>query len=196
MSLFRKLLQKNERKGSGSTGYRSVIDNIKDDTEGAVTFLHNTANEDAVNSIINDGFLYADNLHTTADRFTRLDDISMSRWEQERNFYGPYTVVIQISNETYEKLMNNKKYAEKQLLPEHLLSVEREFNKDEGEFVYRLPNKFVKGYINRETGEFHPNPDFDPSYFDENTAQRNYSHWDFNQERVIIYKPADVSALM
>lgn len=54
---------------------------------------------------------------------------------------------------------------------------DRYYDEDEyNDYVYTLNEKFVKGYVDRNTGKFYSNPNFNPSYFDEICVNTQETH--------------------
>ncbi len=162
-------------------GYRSVMDALNG--KGNMrTFLHNTNDQDAANSIINNGFRFAERLGYTTDIISGSDNIDLHNWDKDRNYYGPYTVIIQVDDGVYERLVSDESISKRGLDPEHVLSKDRYYDDDEYEdYVYTLNEKFVKGYVDRNTGKFYSNPNFNPSYFDDAMIEGK-SDWNPNKE--------------
>jgi len=158
-------------------GYRSVLKILSedDDLESKTTFLHNIPDLDTAKRILNEGFEFMSDMANTADNINKADEVSLAYWESMRKPYGDYTLIIQIGNDVYTTLLNDNELILRQLKPEHILSKDRRYDEDESDYVYRLNEKFVKGYIDRKKGEFYRNPNFDPSYFDESMKDKDWN---------------------
>lgn len=141
-------------------------DNIQNfilmDEETEVLFVHYTRNEDIAQKICDEGFIFVDSFHKTAERVTsdRLDFVYKHHL---RSQFGKYVVIIAIGKELYNHYQNIIKQSNKVLTVEQIISKKQESNEDSDE-VFWLPNAFIKGYVNSESGEIHINNSFNPKF--------------------------------
>lgn len=136
----------------------SVLKNFKD----CYFFLHNTKEFSAVESIMNEGFIFENQLSHSTDRINPNEPIEITYFFFQRKDYGNYTMVIAIPKATYDG------YSEAALLNdtvlEEILTITDPYYSDNDELVYTLPPKHVLGYFNIKTSEFYQNRNWDPFY--------------------------------
>jgi hypothetical protein len=122
-----------------TTDYRELINFICEANEYS-NFLHTTNIVEKAKSICENGFQFK-NFNKTTDYVCDRD--SLAYLLNMRKAYGNFTVIIQISN----KITNCEAICEKEY-------------DEEGEEVFILPPKYIKGYYDRITNEIFANPLF------------------------------------
>ena len=81
-----------------------------------------------------------------------------------RRQFGKYVVVLAIGKEIFNHYINEIKQSNKILNIEQVISTKLHESDDNTEDVYKLPNAYIKGYVNSETGEIFENSNFNPQY--------------------------------
>lgn len=126
-------------------------------------FIHYTREEVVAKRIFDEGFIFADSFHKTAEAVT-TDQINLVYKHYLHKNYGKYVVVIAISKDIFNYYTNEIGKTKKVLNVEQLLSEIGPSINDNDDEVYLLPKQFIKGYINLETGETIKNANYNPSY--------------------------------
>lgn len=121
------------------TQYQNLI-NFVGESEGYLTYLHTTNNEQIAKEICQKGFQYR-TFEKTTDLVNNVDGLVYMLGI--RNPYGNYTVIIEIKNTIQDYDAISKKSID-----------------EEGEEVFILPPQYIKGYYNRTTRQSTPNPLF------------------------------------
>lgn len=127
-------------------------------------YIHYTKEENDARNILKEGFLFADSFYKTALPVTS-DKLDLLIKHNSRKSFGKYLIIICLSDkivERYSSELNNKGL--KSFFVENVLTVAPPFRNENSDIVYQLSNKFVKGFINYQTGEITKNPDYDPLY--------------------------------
>lgn len=135
-------------------------------------FIHYTSNESIARRIMSEGFMFIDSFHKTAEMISE-DKVALVYKHNLNKFFGKFIVVLGITRENYEYFVEKlEDINDTKVLVEHVLVEKPALENEDHDHVYTLPNKFVKGYINYETGEIVQNPDYEPDYrsprFEEN----------------------------
>lgn len=134
------------------------------DLDGTHTFIHYTKNEEDARSILKEGFRFADTFYKTALPVTS-DKLDLLVKHNGRKSFGDYLVVICFSDKIfnyYSSELEKNRLTEYSV--ENILTEIHPFKNENSDIIYQLSNKFVKGYINHQTGDIYSNPDFNPAY--------------------------------
>lgn len=125
-------------------------------------FLHNTKEFDVVESIMNDGFIFENQLSYSTDRVNPADSIEVSYFLFQRKDYGSFTIIICIPKITFDfyTAISNKNGVE----IEEIITITQPGYGENDELVFTLSPKHVLGYFNIKTSEFYQNHNWDP-YF-------------------------------
>jgi hypothetical protein len=136
----------------------SVLKNVKD----CYFFLHNTREFDTVENIMNEGFIFENQLAHSSDRVNPSESIEVTYFLFQRKDYGTYTIIIAIPKSVYEiyTAVSNKK----EVGIEEVMSITEPYSGDNDELIYTLSPKHVLGYFNLKTTEFYQNRNWDPFY--------------------------------
>lgn len=127
-------------------------------------FVHYTKDEFTAKKINREGFKFIESFEKTAEQVFN-DSIDLNYKHNLRKYYGKYIVIICIANDIYDHFSEELRLLNKQnTQPEHLLSGIPSFINENDEEVFTISNRFVKGYINYETGAIIQNPDFSPTH--------------------------------
>jgi len=137
-----------------------LLENKKDSR----IYIHYTKEENVARSIINEGFRYADSFYKTALPVTS-DRLDLLIKHNNRKSFGDYLMILCLSDKIVDYYSAElDKYGLNGISVENILTETGSSRNENGDIVYLLPNRFVKGFINHQTGEIAGNPAFDPSY--------------------------------
>jgi hypothetical protein len=115
-------------------------------------------------SIIREGFRYADSFYKTALPVTS-DRLDLLVKHNTRKSFGNYLIILCLSDKIVDYYSSElDRHGLKGLAVENILTENPSSRNENADTVYLLPNYYVKGYINHQTGEIVSNPDFKPSY--------------------------------
>lgn len=127
-------------------------------------YIHYTREEYIARNIIKSGFLFVDSFYKTALPVTQ-DRLDLLMKHNSRKSFGDYMMVICLGNKIADRYSSEiEKKSLKGISLENVLTDEPASKNENADMVYLLPNKFVKGFINHQTGEIMANPEFDPNY--------------------------------
>jgi hypothetical protein len=127
-------------------------------------YIHYTKEEADAKNIIKEGFLFADSFYKTALPISH-DRLDLLIKHNGRKSFGNFLVIICISEKIFHHYSGElDKNSLKVFAVENILAVAPPFRNENADLVYRLSNKFVKGYINHQTGEITVNPEFNPMF--------------------------------
>lgn len=136
----------------------SILKNFKD----CYFFLHNTKEFETVESILNEGFIFENQLPHSTDRVNPNEPIEITYFLFQRKDYGSYTIIIAIPKGIYE--IYTAVSGKKDIEIEEVLTVTDAYFGDNDELIYTLSPKHVLGYFNNKTSEFYQNKYWDPFY--------------------------------
>jgi hypothetical protein len=127
-------------------------------------YIHYTREEYVARNIIQKGFIFVDSFYKTALPVNQ-DRLDLLMKHNSRKSFGDYLIIIclgnRVANRYSAEIEQNRL---KGVSIENILTEESPSKNENGDMVYLLPNKFVKGFINHQTGEIVNNPEFDPDY--------------------------------
>ena len=135
---------------------------ILPDSDRVEMFSHRTFSKEIADKILEEGFRFRDSFQKTTDQIVN-DIVYIRYWDGLRKHYGSYIVIIAFAKSVYQHIMErlNPKFEIQQALS----TISDPSSEDDLEdCVYLLPRQYVKGYINRESGEMKRNEDFNPDY--------------------------------
>lgn len=118
-------------------------------------FLHNTKEKSIAEKILNEGFIFENQLPHSTDRVNPNEPIEVTYFLFQRKDYGSHTIIIAIPKKTYEKYTVLSNEADTGI--EEVLSVTRPYYGDNDELIYTISPKHILGYYNNKTGEFFKN---------------------------------------
>ena len=113
--------------------------------------------------ITKEGFLFADSFYKTAEAVTN-DKLDLVYKHNLRKNFGKFVVVIGIDKNVYNHYLTEIANSNKVLSVEQIISKKHPQLNENLDEVYLLPNKYIKGFVNIETGEIHVNKDFNPKF--------------------------------
>lgn len=136
-------------------------------------FLHNTRDENIASVISEEGFLFENQLPHSTDMVNPQEPVEVSYFLLQRREYGQFTVVLAISRDTFDSYVATAEANKTGI--EELLTATPPYYGDNEELIYRIPNKYVLGYFDNLTLEFHYNKHWDPDYsINAFTAQKQF----------------------
>ncbi len=139
-----------------------TLASILNDFKGCYFFLHNTREINVVKIIMNEGFIFENQLPHSTDRINPNEPIEITYFLFQRKEYGSYTIIIAIPKTTYDfyKAISNKK----EVTIEEVFTIKKPYIGDNEELLYTLSPKHVLGYFDLKTSEFHQNQNWDPLF--------------------------------
>jgi hypothetical protein len=145
-----------------------LLENLNDSR----IFIHYTKEASDAGNILTEGFRFADSFYKTALPVTS-DKLDLLMKHNGRKSFGDNLMVLVISVKIFDHYSTElEKRGLKGFAVENILTEEYPSRNDNGDNIFLLPNKFVKGFINHQTGEITVNPDFNPA-FDSPAFTRN-----------------------
>jgi len=139
-----------------------ILANILMNFKECYLFLHNTKDLNVVEKIMNEGFLFENQLPHSTDRINPRETIEITYFLFQRKDYGSYTIVIAIPKTTYEiysRISNNYNIA-----IEDILTIAEPYSGDNDELIYKLSPHHILGYYNINSSDFIQNRNWDPSF--------------------------------
>jgi hypothetical protein len=136
----------------------SALNNFKN----CIFFLHNTREPGVVEKIINEGFIFEDQLVHSTDRVNPAEPIEITYFLFLRKDYGPYTIVIAIPKLTYENYSALSVKNEESI--EEIITITKPYYGDNDELMFTVSPKHIIGYFNNDTAEFFQNRNWDPFF--------------------------------
>jgi hypothetical protein len=137
---------------------------LLENEESSRIFIHYTKNENDARNIMREGFMFADSFYKTALPVSK-DKLDLMIKHNGRKSFGDYLIILSFSQMVFDHYsMEIEKKGIRGLSVENVLTEKPPYKNDNSDLIYQLSNKFVKGYINHQTGEITRNPDFNPAY--------------------------------
>jgi hypothetical protein len=135
---------------------------ILNDYKDCYVFLHNTREEEVAVKILNEGFIFENQLPHSTDRVNPGEPIEITYFLFQRKDYGTHTIIIAIPKVIYEFYLEYSLVFEIGI--EEVLSISKPYVSDNDEMVYTISPKHIPGYFNTKTGDLIRNKNYDPSY--------------------------------
>jgi hypothetical protein len=129
-------------------------------------FLHNTKEKTIAEKILNEGFVFENQLPHSTDRVNPNEPIEITYFLFQRKDYGNFTIVIAIPKNTYESYTQYSN--ENNTGIEEVISITDPYLGDNDEYIYRISPKHILGYFNIKTTEFVKNEKWDPGFISPN----------------------------
>ncbi|MBK7712241.1 MAG: hypothetical protein IPJ37_15710 [Bacteroidales bacterium] len=125
-------------------------------------FLHNTREADIAEKIMNEGFIFENQLVHSTDRVNPNEPIEITYFLFQRKDYGSYTIVIAIPRITYEGY--SALSSRNAVSIEEVMTIADPYFSDNDELMFTVSPKHVLGYFNNKTSEFFQNGNWDPFF--------------------------------
>jgi hypothetical protein len=137
---------------------------ILENTIDSKTYVHYTRDEADANSIIANGFRFADSFYKTALPITN-DKLDLIIKHNSRKYFGDFVIILCISNKiiSYYSAELDKAGIHNYFI-ENVLTESPPVKNDNSDLMFILPRQYIKGYINHRTGDVVKNEDFNPEY--------------------------------
>jgi hypothetical protein len=132
-------------------------------------FLHNTKEISIAEQIMNEGFVFENQLPHSTDRVNPNEPIEITYFLFQRKDYGNYTIIIAVPKVTYELYMQYSNDHNTGI--EEVITITEPYVGDNDELVYRISPKHILGYFNIKTSEFVKNEKWDPVFISPNYKQ-------------------------
>lgn len=137
-----------------------LLENAKDTR----IWIHYTKEEADARNIIREGFMFADSFYKTALPVSS-DKLDLLIKHNGRKSFGDYLIILSFADKIYNHYSEElDRKGLKGFAVENVLTESAPFRNENADIVYILSNRFVKGYINHQTGEVFMNPEFNPLY--------------------------------
>ena len=137
---------------------------LLEDENKSKIFIHYTKEEADARNIIREGFRFADSFYKTALPVTK-DRLDLLIKHNGRKSFGDFIVVICISGKIFRQYSGElDKNNLKGFAVENILAVSPPSRNENADLIYQLSNRFIKGYINHQTGEITTNPEYNPMF--------------------------------
>ena len=127
-------------------------------------YIHYTKEESVARNILTEGFRYADSFYKTALSVTS-DRLDLLIKHNNRKSFGNFLMILCLSDRIVDYYSSElDRHGLKGVAVENILTETVPSRNENADTVYLLPNRYVKGFINHQTGEITVNPDFNPAY--------------------------------
>jgi hypothetical protein len=136
----------------------SILNNFKN----CLFFLHNTRDPGVVEKIMNEGFIFENQLVHSTDRVNPAEPIEITYFLFLRKDYGPFTIVIAIPKMTYENYSAIS--VKKDQTIEEIITITKPCYGDNDELMFTISPKHILGYFNNDTCEFFQNGNWNPFF--------------------------------
>jgi hypothetical protein len=125
-------------------------------------FLHNTKEFGVVEKIMNDGFIFENQLPHSTDRVNPNEPIEVTYFLFQRKDYGVFTMVLAFPKEIYEKYSEVSNNLDTGI--EEVMTITDPYFGDNDELMYTISPRHILGYFSIRTSEFFRNKNWDPVY--------------------------------
>jgi hypothetical protein len=125
-------------------------------------FLHNTKEFGIVEKIMNEGFIFENQLPHSTDRVNPNEPIEVTYFLFQRKDYGVFTMVLAFPKEIYEKYSEVSNNLDTGI--EEVMTITDPYFGDNDELMYTISPKHILGYFSIRTSEFFRNKNWDPLY--------------------------------
>jgi hypothetical protein len=139
-----------------------ILADILNDFEECLFFLHNTREYGTVEKIMNEGFVFENQLPHSTDRVNPREPIEITYFLFQRKDYGHYTIIIAIPRNIYEAYSDASDKHDTGI--EEVLTITDPYFGDNDELIYTISPRHVLGYFNIKTAEFFRNVNWDSSF--------------------------------
>jgi hypothetical protein len=139
-----------------------ILASILKEYKDCYIFLHNTREFSVVEKIMNEGFIFENQLPHSSDRVNPNAPIEITYFLFQRKEYGLYTIVIAIPRKTYENYTEVSDLHDTGI--EEVMTITDPYFGDNDELMYTISPGHVLGYFSIRTSEFVINPKWDPEY--------------------------------
>jgi hypothetical protein len=139
-----------------------ILSSILKEFSDCFIFLHNTRDNGVVKRILNEGFIFENQLARSTDSINPDEPVEIEYFLLQRKDYGPFTIVIAIPKIIYDNYSSES--AMNEICIEEVLTISRPVIGDNDEMIYTIAPEHILGYFNLLTNEFSRNPKWDPAF--------------------------------
>lgn len=139
-----------------------ILASILKDFKDCYFFLHNTKEFSVVEKIMNEGFIFENQLPHSTDRVNPNEPIEITYFLFQRKDYGLFTMIIAITKDIYENYSDISNKNDTGI--EEVITITDPYFGDNDELMYTVSPKHILGYFNIRTSEFFRNVNWDPSF--------------------------------
>jgi hypothetical protein len=125
-------------------------------------FLHNTKEKGVAEKILNEGFVFENQLPHSTDRVNPNEPIEITYFLFQRKDYGLYTIIIAIPKDTYDFYTRYSNEHDTGI--EEVITITEPFIGDNDELIYTISPYHILGYFNNKTADFVKNEMWDPGF--------------------------------
>jgi hypothetical protein len=139
-----------------------ILASILTDFDNCYFFLHNTKEKSVAERIMNEGFIFENQLPHSTDRVNPNEPIEITYFLFQRKDYGSYTIIIAIPKAVYDTYTRFSNLNDIGI--EEVITITVPFYGDNDELIYTISPKHILGYFNNKTGEFFKNKMWDQEF--------------------------------
>lgn len=139
-----------------------ILADILQDFKDCNIFLHNTREIDIVEKIMDEGFIFENQLPYSSDRVNPNDPVEVTYFLFHRKDYGLYTIILAIPKKIYDRYLDVSNEYDTGI--EEVMTITDPYYGDNDELIFTASPKHVLGYFNIETAEFVKNSNWDPLF--------------------------------
>jgi len=139
-----------------------ILASILTDFDNCYFFLHNTKEKSVAERIMNEGFIFENQLPHSTDRVNPNEPIEITYFLFQRKDYGSYTIIIAIPKAVYDTYTRFSNLNDIGI--EEVITITVPFYGDNDELIYTISPKHILGYYNNKTGDFFKNKMWDQEF--------------------------------
>ncbi len=139
-----------------------IFASILRDFRNCYIFLHNTRDSATAAKIMNEGFIFENQLDRSSDIINPDDLVEIDYFLLQRKDYGQYTIVIAIPETTYDNY--SALSVANEVCIEEVISISEPGYSENDEPVYTIAPGHILGCFNSVTNEFTMNSHWDPLF--------------------------------
>jgi hypothetical protein len=139
-----------------------ILSHILNNYDYCYFFLHNTKEKHIAEKILNEGFVFENQLPHSSDRVNPNEPIEITYFLFQRKDYGSYTIIIAIPKPIYD--IYTRTSNERDTGIEEVITVTEPLYGDNDELIYTISPKHILGYFSIKTTEFIKNQMWDPEF--------------------------------
>jgi len=140
-----------------------ILASILNNQGNCYFFLHNTKETDIAEKILNEVFVFENQLPHSTDSVNPNEPIEITYFLFQRKDYGSYTIIIAIPKPTYDLYTRCSNEYDTGI--EEVISITEQYIGDNDELIYTISPKHILGYFNNKTGDFIKNDVWDPEFY-------------------------------
>jgi hypothetical protein len=130
--------------------------------ENCYFFLHNTKEFSIAEIIMNEGFIFENQLPHSTDRVNPAEPIEVTYFLFQRKDYGAFTMIIAISKTVYENYTRLSNQYD--LGIEEIMTISKPVYGDNDELIYTISPRHILGCFNNRSSEFFRNSLWDENF--------------------------------